>query len=248
MKLSDRILNILFPPRCVSCDELIDPDKTNALCPHCRAKYEIEKEFLCPECQSVHKDCTCMPKILSRQVNEAMHLLEYTKEECVARDLVLHAKDGRYEYLYRMLESELAALVAHRVKSPEACLFTFVPRSRRRKLESGVDQSQEVAKRLAGHFGGDFAKLILSCKAHEQKNLTASERRENREASYRLARGAEEQIRGRHILLYDDVVTTGATLSACAKLLKKAGARSICVISFAKVYLETKSMKNPTLK
>jgi len=196
----------------------------------------------------MHAHCACLTKSLSSCVNEAVHLVEYAKEESVARDMVLTAKDGRYEYLYRMLVSELATLITARVDNPERCLFTFVPRSPKRKVESGVDQAREVAKRLALYFGADFESLFLHNRAREQKHLTAEERRANRQGAYRLSEKKKEVIKGRHIIVYDDVITTGATLGACARLLKKSGAKRITVVTFGKVYLENSKEKNPILK
>ncbi len=248
MRIGDFLLNLLFPPKCVSCGDILDHNKTDALCPHCRSKYEIEKGFLCPECGSPHVSCGCLPKSLSSCVNAALHLVEYTKEDSVARDAVLAAKDGRYEYLYRMLSHELVTLIASRITEPESCLFTFVPRSPKRKAKSGVDQGQETSKRLALYFGADFASLFRHNRAKEQKHLTVRERRMNRENAYSLYERKKEQIKGRHIILYDDVITTGATLGSCARLLKKAGAESITVVTFGKVYLGNSKEKNPVLK
>ena len=248
MRRVDFVLNLFFPPRCVSCDELLDHRKTDALCPHCRSKYEIEKGFLCPDCGNPHKDCSCLPTNLASSVNEAIHLTEYMKEESVARDLILRAKDGRAEYLYRMLTYELSTLIETRVSNPSACLFTYVPRSTRRKAESGIDQAQEVAKRLSKAFGADFASVLGRSSATEQKRLTARERRDNVGNAYRLLERKVECVRKRHVILYDDVMTTGATLAACARLLKKAGASYITVVTFGKVYLEKSKEKTPILK
>lgn len=248
MRITDYLLNLLFPPKCVSCGEVIACDKTDALCAVCCAKYVIEKGFCCPECGGVHAHCDCMPKTLSASVDEALHLTEYTSEESVARRMVLTAKDGRLEYLYRMLTSELATLIRMRIREPQSCLFAFVPRSRKRIVESGVDQAREVARRLAREFGADFESLFCQNRASEQKHLSAEERRANRANAYRIDEKKQERIKGRHIILYDDVITTGATLGACARQLKKAGAKSVTVVTFGKVYLGNTKEKSPILK
>ena len=248
MKLWDRFLNLVFPPKCVSCGELLDFDKTDALCAHCRAKYETEKGFLCPECGEVHADCSCMPKLLARNVEDALHLVEYMKDDSVARDMILYAKDLHFEYLYRFLTSEVKALIEARGVLSEDCLFTYVPRSAKKRVEHGVDQAREVAKRLAKAFCRECYCLLGHTDADEQKSLTKDARKTNTAKSYFLIEKRKDLIKGKHIILYDDVITTGATLAACSQLLKKAGAREITIVTLAKSYLSDNKEKNPVLK
>lgn len=196
----------------------------------------------------MHRECACIPKILSSSVNEALHLTEYMKDESVARDMVLAAKDGRIEYLYRFLTEELSELISARVAPSSEWVFTYVPRSAKRKAYSGVDQSREVAKRLARSFNGEFLSVFTRRRIGEQKLLSARERRENVERAYGIDDKKAELVRGRRVLLYDDVMTTGATLAACARLLKKAGARRVTVVTFGKVYLASSKEKSSILK
>ena len=101
---------------------------------------------------------------------------------------------------------------------------------------------------MARKLGADFEGLFCHNRTREQKHLNAEERRANRSDAYRLYEKKKELVKGRHIILYDDVITTGATLGACARILKKAGAQRITVVTFGKVYLENSKEKNPILK
>ena len=244
----DLFWNLFFPAKCVSCDEVLDYQSTEALCPHCRSKYETEKGFLCPECQKPHTECECETKKLTRYVKKELHLVEYLKEDSVVRDMILFAKDLHYEFLYRMLNDELSALLDAKVKDISDHVFTFVPRSGKNIAEYGVDQAREVAKRLAATFDADFAPVIRRKNRGEQKKLTAKEREDNTKGVYCLDSKKAGLIMGRSVILYDDVVTTGATLAACAKLLKEAGAKEIITLTFGKAYLDKSKGKIPILK
>jgi|GEM_PF-1378137 len=247
MRFFDQILNLFFPPKCVSCDCYLPHQETVALCPLCRSRYETEKRYHCPECHKEHTDCECVPKILQKRVKTAMHLVEYIKEESAARDMILCAKDEYYEYLYRFLSAEITGLLEKRLSDPSEYLYTFVPRSVRKVAERGVDQAREVAKRVAKAVGGDFAELFTHLHTKEQKQLSAAERKRNVQKSYFLKESQKESLSGKRVIVYDDVITTGATLSAVISQLQKAKVKEVIVVTFGKTYLETQTQKTPIL-
>ena len=234
-KYFDIALNLVFPPICASCKETLPFDSREALCPVCRSHYESEKKFLCPECSFTHKDCTCMPKNVSRHAVEAIHLAEYLKEDSVVRDMILSAKNERNAYLYRFMAKELASLLSSRV-DPEGILVTYVPRSAVKEAKFGVDQAKEASRRMAKNLGFEFSALLYHRKSQEQKHLSVFERAANAKNTYGVLKKNSHLIRGRRIVLYDDVMTSGATASVCASLLKRAGASEVIVLTFAKTY------------
>lgn len=238
-KYCDIALNLLFPPICASCKETLPFDSREALCPVCRSHYESEKKFLCPECSFSHKDCTCMPPNVSRYASEAIHLAEYLKEDSVVRNMVLSAKNERNAYLYRFMAKELATLLSSRMDLDEV-LVTFVPRSAKKEAEFGVDQAKEASRRMAKILGCEFYSLLYHKKSKEQKHLSVFERTANAKNTYGVLKKNSHLIRGRRVVLYDDVMTSGATASVCASLLKRAGAVEVIVLTFAKTYPKQK--------
>ena len=238
-KYLDIALNLVFPPVCASCKETLPFDSREALCPVCRSHYESEKNFICPECSFVHRDCTCMPKNVSRHATEAIHLAEYLKEDSVVRDMILLAKNERNAYLYRFMAKELAMLLDSRVDL-EGVLVTYVPRSAVKEAKLGVDQAKEAACRMAKDLGLAFYPLFYHRKSKEQKHLSVFERAANAKNTYGILKKNSHLIRGRRVVLYDDVMTSGATASVCASLLKRAGADEVIVLTFAKTYTSQK--------
>ena len=111
--------------------------------------------------------------------------------------------------------------------------LTFLPRGNAAKLEYGVDQAEELARALSVLSGIPLKKLIMRRrgKNKQQKKLSFDERIRNANASFRLARRAE--LSGKTVFLVDDIVTTGAGMAACTRLLRKAGAKNVYCLAAA---------------
>ena len=114
-----------------------------------------------------------------------------------------------------------------------------VPLSRKRQRQRGYNQSLEIARGVAEVTALPVCHHIVG-RIHfkgSQTHLSAIDRRENVEGAFRLTPShwwqRKETIEGRHVLLIDDVVTTGATLMACAQELMKAKPRQISILALA---------------
>ena len=110
-------------------------------------------------------------------------------------------------------------------------MITFVPRTVRERRKYGFDQSKEIAKALSERTSIPYAELIKRCaKAAPQKKMKSTEERlQNARASYRAA--SNDSLKGKTVFLIDDTVTTGASISVCASILRKMGAREIIAVA-----------------
>lgn len=110
-----------------------------------------------------------------------------------------------------------------------------VPLAAVRKRERGFNQAELIALALAPHWQIPvWGACLERARATEtQTRLTPGERRTNVRGAFRAAPGAPD-LRGAHLVLVDDVVTTAATLNACAAALCEAGARIISYVTFAR--------------
>ena len=110
-----------------------------------------------------------------------------------------------------------------------------VPLHRWRFASRKFNQSAELARHLSLQSGRPFLPrtLVRVKNTSRQVGLTARAREENVRAAFRVSPGREIDVAGKHILLADDVYTTGATVSSATRALKKAGAAEVTVLTFA---------------
>ncbi len=237
--------DLLFPPRCVGCDDLLPPfaKRTTVFCPLCRTVWE-----------------TAMTEAVADSAADSARGLVYLVHyrpghtDGVPEKLIYHVKhqgDPRVfgfvaERLAPRLLDAAATLPARApVGEDKPLLFTYPPRRPSAVREDGFDQAQRLAKALAAACEGNFAPLIRRThrKSKEQKTLTAEERAVNATSSYILADTAAEVVRDRTVVICDDLCTTGATLNRCAALLVESGARSVILCTVARTGMTEKDTR-----
>lgn len=159
------------------------------------------------------------------------------------RALILQLKFHRRERLGRRLGAYLA-LAWERVEvfqAEQRPLLVPVPLFRSRERQRGFNQARLLAEGLARHLSKGRGKKRLRVAAHvlartrqtrPQVGLKPSERRENVRGAFTAIK--PECLQGRQVVLVDDVMTTGATLSACARALKQGGARTVFALALAR--------------
>jgi ComF family protein len=113
-------------------------------------------------------------------------------------------------------------------------LVTGVPLHWRREWERGFNQADELARLVALYLNQEWRDDLLrkTRTTKPQMKLKAKERQENLVNAFEL-NGDKEEVKGRSILIVDDVWTTGATMRECAKVLKKAGAKNVWGLAVA---------------
>ena len=211
-------LDFLFPPVCVSCQQLGVP-----LCDDCRALIVRPQEPLCPWCgrmvqQRVAACSLCRRHPLPLQVRAA----------ALHHDPLRQAIHGlKYEGLFALAPSLATVMVEEWPRwSTPTDLVVPVPLHPEREKERGYNQSlllvREFCRRLS--LTPDECALRRIRYTRPQVELGVKERLHNVRGAFRAAR---DRVVQKHILLVDDVCTTGATLTAAADALLDAGAQSV---------------------
>jgi ComF family protein len=111
-----------------------------------------------------------------------------------------------------------------------------VPLSGTRQRERGFNQSERIARTLADRWRVPlWADVLMRARTTAtQTRLTPGERRRNVSGAFRTAPNVQARLRGAHVVIVDDVVTTAATLNACATALYDGGARIISYVTFGR--------------
>jgi ComF family protein len=215
-------------------------------CDGCGAEtFDYPKHRLCRECETAlvrngEKVCEkCGRKTRSKGVCLACkgELPHFTRgySPFVYKDLVAsyinRLKNGD-RYLANFLGEEMAKYYLS-VGAEKDVLITCVPLSDDRLRTRGYNQAEELAKTVAKVLNVEFDSeiLIKSREDFSQKHLSAKERRENVMGAYRVVK--RKEVKGKTLLLIDDIMTTGATGSECARVLKNAGAKDVLFLAVA---------------
>ena len=111
-------------------------------------------------------------------------------------------------------------------------IISWVPLSKKRKRSRGYDQAQLLAQEVCLRIGTEPVRTLVKCRdsAPQSRQTDAAGRRANILGAYELA---SVDVTGKSIVLIDDVLTTGSTVSECARVLKTYGAEKVYVVTIA---------------
>jgi len=151
--------------------------------------------------------------------------------EGTLRELIHLFKYGRMKPLARTLAANLASALPRDQKFD---VVVPMPLHWRRKWQRGFNQAELLARRTARRYGIPVRNAVRRIRSTAaQAGLSNAQRRENVVGAFRIRK--PRAIEGRRVLLIDDVMTTGATASACALALKRGGAASVTLLALARV-------------
>ena len=231
------LLDIVLPPRCKSCGKIVDTD--HSLCEMCFQKVEFISAPYCLQCgmplenidESAHH--LICPNCLKKKPKARLQRSAVLYND-FAQDLILAFKFGDRTDL-KTLFAKWMFLAARDSLKQGIDVIIPVPLSYRRLVVRRYNQAAVLAKEVAKltQTPIDAMNLIKIRHTKPQSRLQKSARVKNIKNAYRVK--CPERIRGKRVLLIDDVMTTGATLNECVKLLLKNGALSVDTLTLARV-------------
>lgn len=230
------LLDFLLPPRCGGCGELID--QNCALCGTCWSKLSFITKPFCETCGFPFELESEGGAICGSCLRSAPVFTKLRSAFCYenqSRDLILRFKHGDATYLTPLFTQWME--VAGRELLEKADFLLPVPLHWKRLIKRGYNQAAFLAQGLAKKTGKDcFPNVLRRMRSTEsQGHLTLLERRKNVSGAFYVRKQDKKILLGKTVLLIDDVFTTGATITECTKILKKAGAREINILTFARV-------------
>lgn len=232
------IRDIIYPPLCFSCRNKLSAGYTDSfICPGCWAKIKKNTPPFCRRCGRQLKEyrvrgnicpsCIRRPPVFDRAFSPCSY-------EGVLKELIRAFKYGNNDFLGPLLSS----LMVEFIKDYELPLEFIdaiipVPLHKTRLREREFNQAQVLSEHLSQEFGIEVMadNLIRIRSTRPQADLQGDERLQNVKGSFSVRQG--QALRGKNILLVDDVLTTGATSSEAAATLKESGAGIVFVLSVA---------------
>ncbi len=180
---------------------------------------------VCERCGRTKSLCTCQKH--RRHFDRCVAVMRYEDRAAKAvLDLKRHDEADRVE----TMAVEMVAALRRRVDAAAFDAVTCVPMHKNERRRRGFNQSEYLAKEIARLLDVPFYPALEKiCETSPQKTLSRIERDGNLLGAYDVALS----FQGERLLLVDDVITTGATLHECAKMLKIGGAASVTALVFA---------------
>jgi ComF family protein len=214
------MLDLLLPQRCLVCGR-----GGAQLCSACRDGLSRLEPPLCERCGApvawpVARCRECAGRRLAFASARAA-----TAYDVPVRTIVAAWKERGL----RRLADDAAALVAERIAVPDVEALTFVPSDADRRLRRGHNPAERLAHTLAVRWSLECRPLLVRTRRGRQRGSTRAQRRGNVRGAFRATAPAPARV-----LLVDDVYTTGATASAGATVLRRAGANRVDVVAFAR--------------
>ncbi|HOZ56481.1 MAG: DNA utilization protein GntX [Parcubacteria group bacterium ADurb.Bin316] len=228
----DFILDLIFPKECVGCGQ-----EGSWLCPSCYQKLEFSKVQYCLNCKTENNSGEFCPNCRNEYYLDGVtivgnyddkiinHLIKMLKYHFI-KDVAIILGNYLVDFLQKTHNLPILKITKIPIVIP-------VPLHKRRRRWRGFNQTKEIAEITAKHFQLKINATNLIRIKHKKAQAKLNEEQRLKNVAGCFAwRG--ENLTGANIILIDDVVTTGATLNECAKILKQNGASQVWGMVIAK--------------
>lgn len=216
---------IIFPKRCIFCNSLMFDNNTGT-CEKCQDTLPFIEGDICYKCACEKKNCSCANRINYYDKAAASFYYKENVRACIHKIKFSFRSDyAKYlaEYMLDTLKS--------RYKNERFDFIACVPLHEKDLKQRGFNQSAVMAKYISEKTGIPFKEnlIIKIYNTEKQSSKTAINRGGNVAGAFDVC----ENIDGCSVLLVDDIITTGTTLSECGKMLYLNGAENICCLTVA---------------
>jgi ComF family protein len=246
---AESLFAVFFPSDCRICKHPLTKISTLPVCQSCVQKIVPLEGLLCRICGeklfSEHTQGESGPLcgMCRRAAPRFRKAVSFGAYDGALRELVHLFKYNRIKPAGRLLGCFLEQTLAG-TSLPDSLLLIPVPLWRNKRQARGFNQAEAIARAFwatqpSGRIQLDTASLVRTRETASQTGLTRHQRRANVRGAFAVAR--PERIRGRSILLVDDVMTTGTTVNECSRVLLRAGAKEVFVATVARATKEVGS-------
>ncbi|MHB8503401.1 MAG: phosphoribosyltransferase family protein [Candidatus Acidiferrales bacterium] len=236
---SDAVVSVFFPAGCRICENLLAGASRVPICDECRSSFQARSEKKCEICgQALDSMTSREERPVCRVCQQKLYAFDRARSYGIYEGPLVKAilllKWERMDPLGRWFAERLAEMAMRESETLAADVVVPVPLHRDRERERGYNQAGLISKPLARRLGLPHkAVLLMRTRPRPNKQvLSFEERWESVRGAFATRPGS--QVDNKRVLLVDDVMTTGATLDACARALLESGARSVLGLTVAR--------------
>lgn len=238
MKVNEVLKRAFLPRLCILCGDVIDYDLDEPFCDKCRVEWLKNLDIMCDDCGFDCENCICLPEKV-REINHSLASFGvfYTPSEMTPANRIVYRlkRDYKLEIIRFcadvIFKRAISLCEKYKIDYTDY-LVTFPPRKYDSVIKYGYDHAELLAREFAKRMGLEVVVAFENVGETEQKTLTRAQRFKNAASSFELVEGLKLKKKG--MFLIDDVMTSGATLNVCARMLYHVGAKSVIPITFAK--------------
>jgi ComF family protein len=229
------IASLVYPPNCTICAASVESDEY--LCADCDAKLSRIVAPFCSKCSEPFDGAITTTFACANCSHRTLYFdaaISAYRSRGIARHVILNFKYGKQFHLRHLVSSWLlAALDDSRIRDRKFDMIVPVPLHPARQRERGFNQADLLAERASDRIGVPVRPVLQRVRfTTTQTAFDRTERIQNLREAFRLRKNAD--VRRLDVLLIDDVLTTGSTLSECARVLKTNGAGSVYAATAAR--------------
>lgn len=224
------LADLIYPNVCAVCEDFLPFD--DCLCEKCEKELEYIESGLCPRCG--HRVCVCDKEEIFYD-----RCLSFVYYENAGKNGILTLKGGHNVNFARYFSGQVVEYLKENDLLDRLDIITAVPITKEKRRDTGYNHAYMYAKMIHRHCGvpvSDFL-LIKNNNSLAQHELSADERKIKAFSAFSFI-GDKQLVRDKTVLLCDDVITTGSTMNACAKILKDAGAKMVICAAIASTTFE----------
>ncbi len=235
LKAGQALFDLLLPRVCSACDRLLDDSYRGLVCGACWTRAIALPAPRCDRCGHPLLTPSCRwCDALPAFVRAGRSAFWFPGGSAAA---IVHALKYRgWQGVAGEMADRMARLTWPEDVRDERTALVPVPLAPARERERGFNQSDLLARSLSARWSTPvWADVLVRARTTEtQTRLTPEDRRRNVSGAFAAPTKSRDRLRGAHIMLVDDVVTTGATICACASTLFDAGARIVSFVTFGR--------------
>ena len=244
-ELLNKVIYYVSVPKCVFCKDKLDYGE-RGLCKACVDTYEAHKLRNCPRCSRKLSECFCTYDDLdSHGIKNLVKIFRYSKnEESMPSNYLIYSlkQDNRKDVISLLADELSSALKLHLEDECDKYVITSVPRRKKAIVNFGYDHAEKLAKEVAKRLDIEYMRILRSMSKKPQKTVYGHERIEN--AKFEYASSSDLSLKGKTVILVDDIITTGASITNCATLIRGLRPKKIIGACLGTAYKEAAPYKH----